>query len=215
VAVKPPANYRQRQAQATRERIAIAARALFADRGYVSTTVEAIAGRAGVAVPTVYGAFGSKTGILAEIRRLWLQEAGVLPLVAEALAEPDYDRRLELAARWHRQQMETGYDVISIHKQAQLIDPAAAESRKKALGAREREIRKFIEALEPGLRSGLDVQAALDIWVALEHEGIYQELVLNRGWHADRYEHWLAATLKHQLLGSTAEPSSAEASGQP
>src|SRR6266545_1700732 len=43
---------RRPKAQATRRRILDAARGLFVERGYVATTIEAIAAEAGVAVPT-------------------------------------------------------------------------------------------------------------------------------------------------------------------
>jgi hypothetical protein len=36
--------------------------------------------------------------------------------------------------------------------------------------------------------------------------GEYRELVIVRGWAPDRYEVWLAQTLKEQLLGETANP---------
>ena len=194
-------SYRQRQALATRERIAAAARSLFAERGYVATTIEAIAAAAGVAVPTVYSAFGSKRAILEEIRRLWIEQAEVQPLAAQALAEPDLGRRLELAARMHRQQLERGWDVVTIYQQAALADAAMATVRGRVLAGREAEIRKFIKALEAGLKPGVDVQAAMDIWIAVESQDVYHELVVNRRWSPARYEAWLADTLKHHLLG--------------
>ena len=46
-------SYRQQQAAATRDRIADAARSLFAEQGYGSTSIEAIAAEAGVAMRTV------------------------------------------------------------------------------------------------------------------------------------------------------------------
>src|SRR5260370_37645007 len=58
---------RRPRAQATRRRIRDAARRLFVERGYVATTIEAIAGEASVAVPTVYLAFGTKRALLAEL----------------------------------------------------------------------------------------------------------------------------------------------------
>src|SRR5260370_17833852 len=58
---------RRPRAQATRRRIRDAARRLFVERGYVATTIEAIAGEAGVAVPTVYLAFGTKPALLAAL----------------------------------------------------------------------------------------------------------------------------------------------------
>ncbi len=64
---------RQEQAAATRERIAEAARRLFGSAGYGSTSMEAIAAEAGVAVRTVYAAFGTKREILSLICERWLE----------------------------------------------------------------------------------------------------------------------------------------------
>jgi len=52
-----------------------AARERFATQGFVATTVPQIAKRAGVAVPTVYWAFGSKRALVKAIRDAWLAEA--------------------------------------------------------------------------------------------------------------------------------------------
>src|SRR5215467_8732359 len=49
---------------ATRQSVIAAARRLFGERGYAGTSIEAIAEAAGVAVPTVYAAFGNKRSIL-------------------------------------------------------------------------------------------------------------------------------------------------------
>src|SRR5215204_3120445 len=69
--IKPKRRYtsRRRQVQAaeTRRQIVEAARQLFAERGYVGTTIEAIAQAAGVAGETVYATFGSKRAILARL----------------------------------------------------------------------------------------------------------------------------------------------------
>src|ERR1051325_9451967 len=55
---------RKRRAEHTRERILDAARTLIARKGFAEATFESIAAQAGVAVPTVYAAFGSKSGIM-------------------------------------------------------------------------------------------------------------------------------------------------------
>lgn len=198
-------SYRQLQAQATRERVAGAARRLFAERGYVGTTLDAIGKAAGVAVPTVYKAFGNKKAILDEIRRVWIRDSEVRPLLAEAMAENDVRRRVELAARWHRQQLERGYDVITIYQEASRADPSIAEIWSQALRGREREKRRFIEALADHLSHRLTVKTATDIYVSLERPEIYAELVFDRGWSPEEYEEWLATTLKQQLLRQVRE----------
>ena len=52
------------QASATRRKIVEAASTLFLRDGFVSTTMAMIAKEAGVAVQTLYMAFGTKTAIL-------------------------------------------------------------------------------------------------------------------------------------------------------
>ena len=92
--VKSRSTYRQAQAAATRERIAEAARRLFGVAGYGSTSIEAIAAEAGVAVRTVYSAFGTKREILSLICEQWLERAQAREQAGEVLAEPDPARRL-------------------------------------------------------------------------------------------------------------------------
>jgi AcrR family transcriptional regulator len=57
----------------TKQRILSAARELFAERGYLETTMAAIANQAGVARATVYNNFEDKVDILAEIIRDYMR----------------------------------------------------------------------------------------------------------------------------------------------
>jgi TetR/AcrR family transcriptional regulator, regulator of autoinduction and epiphytic fitness len=200
VVVKGKTSYRELQARATRERIAQAARALFRERGYVATTIEAIAGSAGVAVPTVYSAFGSKKALLEEIRRLWIEQAEVRQLHGEALKEPDIRRRLELVARLHRQQMEGGHDVIKIYQEAARAEATIGKLWTAILQSRAREVSKVIQSMAAGLKPSLNVRTATDIYMALARPEIYEELVLERGWTLDDFQMWYAGCLRQQLL---------------
>lgn len=198
---RPELSYRQRQAQATRTRIAEAARRLFGGRGYAAATIEAIARDAGVAVPTVYAIYGSKKAILEEIRRIWIKESGVLELSAQALAEADFGRRLEMAAKMTRQQLERGYDVIAIYQDAARADPGMAKQWEKVLRNRDQEVTRFIKSLAGGLAPNVDIKTAVDLFWALGRPEVYRELVVDRGWSLARYERWLGTSLKQQLLG--------------
>ena len=113
-AVNAPATYRRMQAEQTRERIAAAARELFAAGGYRTTSMEAIAAKAGVAPRTVYSAFGAKREILSAICEKWLEDAGARELAGAALAEPDPKKRLRAAAHWLRALYEAGFDVVTL-----------------------------------------------------------------------------------------------------
>src|SRR5688572_33498396 len=58
---------RRAAAEGTKAAITGAARRLFTARGFAATPIEAIAKEAGVAIPTVYAAFGNKRAILVSI----------------------------------------------------------------------------------------------------------------------------------------------------
>jgi AcrR family transcriptional regulator len=192
--------YRQEQAAATRQRIASAARKLFGERGYGATTLAAIAAEAGVAEPTVYAVFGSKKGLLLALRQQMHAEVELPKLTAEANAAPDARRKLEGWARLLRRQMERSYDVIVAHREAARVDSAAAEEHRVVLDSRAGVMHELVRDLAPDLRSDLNVQTATDILWAFSNEEIYRELVQERGWSPDRYEAWMARTLKQQLL---------------
>src|SRR4030065_1517079 len=90
--------HRKRQAQVTRNMIVAAAQALFLEQGYICTTIEVIAERAGVAVSTVYAIFGSKRGILRAIRDTWHERSHIREVVAHNKPSSDPVERLEQLA---------------------------------------------------------------------------------------------------------------------
>lgn len=200
---------------ATREQVAQAARALFAERGYVATTIAAIADAADIPTPTIYSAFGNKLKILEEILWGWIAESDVQRQHDEALAVPDTRKRLQMAAHWNRRQLELGYDVISIYQDAARADPKMAQEWHRVEAGRERAVTQLVESLYPDLGAGLTVARAVDLYLTCTQPEVYRTLVLERGWSSESYEKWLAEQLIHQLLAprprrptkpSTAEP---------
>lgn len=192
--------YRQLQAQMTKERIVAAARLLMAQRGWTATTIDAIAAEAGVAPPTVYAVFANKRGLLEGMRESMLRDSKIPELMAEAAGEPAADRRLQLWARLIRQQMETSYDVIAIHREAARSDPEAAAAYRTVLDSRAKNFARFAEGLRRQLAPGIDKRTATDLLWAFSNEELWRELVEERGWSPARYEQWLARTLVAQLL---------------
>jgi len=192
--------YRQQQAEATRQRIVAGARSRFRERGYAATTIEQIAAEAGVGVATVYAAFGSKQGLLKGMREAMLAESGIPALLEEMKAAPDPRRKLEIQAKLVRQQMERSYDVIAAHREGSRASASVAEEHRGVLDARARVFQDIARQLEPGLAPGTDVRTAADILWVFSSEELYRELVIERGWSPDRFEHWLADTLRAQLL---------------
>ena len=200
----PGTTHRQRQALETRAQIVAAARRLFATRGYAGTTIQAIADESGVAVPTIYDAFRSKRGILEGARLAMLAESEIPALMVEAIAEPDAARKLDLAAKWIRQQMERSSDVIRAFREGSRLDPEVAADHRRILDNRGRSMARFIDSLADELGPRVSKREATDLLWAFSNEELYRELVEERGWSPDRFERWLAATLRQQLLGNGA-----------
>lgn len=198
--VKGPSGHRRRQAEATKHEVARVARALFAEHGYVATTISAIASESDIPLQTIYSAFGSKAGILDKITELWMAEAQTTTRADAYLSEPDPARKLRMLAGLNRRQMELGSDVVAIYREAAASDPQMAATLRNVLAVREREVRRLVEAVEPRLQQGLAVPAALDIVLALTLPEVYATLVGERGWSRSRYQEWLGDALVSLLL---------------
>jgi AcrR family transcriptional regulator len=203
--VKPRSTYRQAQAAATRDRIAEAARRLFADAGYGATSMETIAAEAGVAVRTVYSAFGAKREILSLICEQWLERARARERAGEVLAEPDPARRLRGAAGWLRTLYEAGFDVVMIFEAATDESPETRALLRSKLAGRNQAMDAMIASLEDHLRTPVpQVQA---VYRALAAPGVYRELVVESGWAPEAFERWVGDTLQRSATGGQATES--------
>ena len=190
--------HRQRQAMATRDQVARAARELFAERGYVATTIAAIAEAADIPVQTIYSAFGGKAKILQELTGRAIAPIDVLRRHEEARAHPDPAEGLRLSVAIQRHQYEVMFDVIDVYWEAARTDAEIAGILKGIMASREQAFAAHLAFIEASLRPGL--AEALDIYLALVVPEIYRTLVRERGWTPDRYEKWLGDTLVAQLL---------------
>lgn len=200
--VKRSGGYREEQAEATKDRVAAAARGLFAERGFAGTTITAISQAAGVPAQTIYSAFGTKARILARVSEVWMRETGTRASAEAYFEEPDAGRRLRLFAALNRQQLDAGADVLAIYRDAARSDPSMAAALDALMLAREREIAKLLASVESDLRAGLSVADALAITLALCVDAAYTTL-RDAGWDGARYEQWLGDLLVSQLLHGT------------
>ena len=179
-----------------------AARRLFLERGYAATTIPAIAEAAGVAVPTIYWAFGSKRAIVGEIREAWLAQAQTGARMREVLATDEPGARLEAYARFMGNQWATGAEALAIQQDAARADPEVAAEIVTVLEGRAKGLRAVVAPLGPYLRETLTVDTAHDLLLALSMLELYREL-RGRGWSDDAYQAWLGGVLREQLLGRT------------
>jgi AcrR family transcriptional regulator len=200
--VKERLTLRDERAAVTRRRIADAARTLFGSRGYGATTLQAVADEAGVAVQTVYAVYGSKAGILHELRDTVVRQPAAEALYEDAMREAKAERKLELFASSIRRRWEFGHDVVAIHGHAAATDPSVRAEVEQVLGMRRNGIARLARSLEGQLTSGIDSAYASAILDALTLPEVYAELTDIGGWSADDYEERLAKCLKGQLLGT-------------
>lgn len=190
--------YRQQQAEATKLRIAEAARLLFAARGYGATSMEAIAAEAGVGARTVYAVFGSKREILNCICERWLDQSGATPLAKRILSLVDPLERIHGAARWLTTLYATDFEVVRILDAAMDEDAETRKLLHSKLKGRNRVMDSLISSVKRELE--IDLEDARAIFRAFAAAGVYGELVAESGWTPARFEHWLATTLVTQLM---------------
>ena len=209
MSVKRPyrTSYRQMQARqrvgATRDLIAAAARRQFAQRGYVRTTITAIAKEAGVAVPTVYANFKTKRAILEHIVELTETMSDLNELRREFIAAPqDSRRKLELAVAFSSRLFVRAADVYHVLWAAAESDPAIARIYRQiedATRGRTGMVAKGFAAAGR-LRKGVDEREAADVLFTLGTPAVFYQLVNKFGWSTTRYEEWLVEAYERLLL---------------
>jgi AcrR family transcriptional regulator len=156
---RPTERTEARKAQ-VRERIVAAALDQVAEGGYASATVQAVAGRAGVATGTVYRHFPSKAQLFAEVfRRAAEHELGVLREVAAAGEAPAAERIAAVVEAGARRALAG--PVLAYAQIAEPVDPRV-EAERLALRRGYRDL--FAGLLCDGVAAGelepLDVDTA-------------------------------------------------------
>jgi len=199
---------RREQARATRGAVLAAARDLFIERGFVTTTIQAIADRAEVSPETVYATFGNKRSLLSSVIDVSITgDDEPVPLldrawVQEMRDEPDPRRRLRILARNGRTILERVTPIYEVLRGAAAADPKIAalwELYKSQRFAGQRELVRIVGA-GGSLRKGLSADAAADTLFTVGSPETYRLLTVDRGWTPDRFERWYARTLARLLL---------------
>lgn len=199
---------RAANAQSTRLAAIQAAARLFADHGFVATSLEDVAKEAGVSRATIFTSVGGKADLLKaayDVAVVGDDEPVPLPQRpwAQAVRDtPDPERMIDGYAHMIT---EVSGRVASVYEA--MRGAAAADAEARALLERMRSERRggaagFIGFLvaRAALRKGLDKTRAADVVWVLNDPGLYHLLVHDRGWTPVQFQQWLAATLKDQLL---------------
>jgi AcrR family transcriptional regulator len=199
---------RREQAQATRRRITDAGLDLFVRQGYAVTTLEQIAGQAGVAVQTVYFHFGNKRTLLKEIVDVVAvgddEPVALLdrPWMQQFRAEPDARRALTIWIRNSRAIFARIAPIMRIVRDAAGADPDM--TAQWDVNQQQRFIAHSTLAQQladkHGLRQGLSAAKAADILFALLSLDVYLLLTVERGWTPAQWERWITNTLAVAIL---------------
>lgn len=182
---------------ATRHDVLTAADALFRARGYAGTSVHDLAEAAGVAVQSIYNAFGSKRGVLAALA----EGLAGYALDPRIRTEPDAPAVLKLVAARLAEEHERTSALRATVREAAAGDGALADLERNRREGRLAAYRELARELKRrgALAEGVPVDdAALSISV-LGDAGTFR-LLRGRGWTQARYERWLERSLRAQLL---------------
>ena len=208
VNVGPEWPARRAKARATRAAVIEAAGDLFVAKGYLGTSVQAIADKAGVSRATVFNSVGGKLPLLRaafDVATVGDDEPIPLPQRPEAFAvraEPDPRKAVAGYAA-----MVTGVSrrVVGIYEAfrcAAGVDPRVrvqwTQIQEERLGGAKGFV-GILSAKGP-LRHGLTREDAADlVWILID-ASLYHRLVIERSWTTSRFQTWLGATMEAQLL---------------
>jgi AcrR family transcriptional regulator len=199
---------RRERARVTRRRVLDTARDLFIERGYVATTIDAIAERADVSSESVYSIFGNKRSLLAELVDVSIAgDADPVPVLQQAAVqrmgdEPDRRVRLRMLAALGRSILERRAEIDAVVAGAAAADPDIAALRDRGKAERfagQRELLRIVVG-DGNLRDGMDLATGAAILYAIGSPETYRLLVVDRGWSPERFERWYAETLARLLL---------------
>jgi AcrR family transcriptional regulator len=198
----------QARTRFARRAVLDAASALFLERGYGATTIDAISRESEVPQATVYRLFSSKQGILKAL--LDTSVAGD----DEPVPVADRPHVRSLLSSKDPMGMLAGLAAVSVAINARtapiyriLVSAADSDSEASVLldelsRQRQEGQGRLATSLARGgaLRPGLRARDAADVIHALASPELYRLLVIDRGWATERYENWLTETLAGQLL---------------
>jgi AcrR family transcriptional regulator len=201
---------REEHARHTRQRVVDAALRLFLERGYLATTIEAIAAEAAVAPATVYQAFGTKQAILARILDVTIagdtNPAALLDRdwVKHASQHPDPQTRLAQVIRHTSQVAARTAPIKEVMRDAAAADPAVRQLLQDDDQRRYITQQALVDLItgQDSLRPGCDRDHAAATFFALVNSHCYQLLATNLGWNPADWQQWLTRVLDRELFDS-------------
>src|SRR5262245_50879705 len=184
---------RAQQAQGTRRAIRDAAERLFLAKGYVATSITAIAEAAGVAPETVYATFKNKRALLKEIIDVTVAgdeepiPVSERPWLDEVRAETDQRRVLRMLDEAGLTRVARVGAMEQVLRDAAATDPELEALWREQQDARRRDIAAFVDLLAERRQLRGDRETAIDVVWATGGSETWRALVVERGWSVERY----------------------------
>jgi AcrR family transcriptional regulator len=204
---------RQAQSSATRRRVLSAAQACFEERGYVATTMRAIAERAQVSVETVHLTAAKRELLLAVFTLTVTGEDGPARLLERPepkaiLDDPDPVRRLRRVAEFVTRLNTRVTPLWRVFEQAAAADPQIATEYADLIARMRSELRDALTVLagRGDLRDDRPIDELADLLWLLALPDQYFRLCEQAGWSLERYEAWLAESMLDLLLAGPHRP---------
>jgi len=196
------------QASKTRSRVIHAATRLFVEQGYATTTMRAIAGEAGVSLPTVELLFGTKPQLLHVVLDVAIAgDDDPVPVLsrawaAEAQSKDDAVGFLSAVAQVLKEAQVRSAGVMLAAYEAAASDPDIGLLIADRELQRQRTASWIVDGIlkHASLRAGLDRAAAVDtVWMLMDPV-VFSRLTRHRGWSLERYAAWFADSIAQLLV---------------
>ena len=194
-----------------RASVLTAARGLFLERGYVRTTMAAVAEQAAVAVDTVYELVGRKPDLF----RLLIESAisgqdhavtaDDRAYVQQIRAEPTAGGKLRLYVAALAVIQDRLAPLVGVLQAAASAEPQLADLWHEIAERRAANMRRLASDLESTGQLAVPVQYAADVIWATNSPELYLLLVHQRGWTAAQYTAFLDDSWQRLLLRGKAE----------
>jgi AcrR family transcriptional regulator len=202
------ASGRREQARARRRAVVVAAEALFERDGFRSTTIAAVAERAGVSAESIYKGFGTKAALAKAVFDLVIAgDDEPVPVwrrsEADAIrAEPDIRRKIMLYSRGLAARQQRSAKVQILIRDGGHTDQTLTVLWQQLLAERLTGMtmlgRHLIESGQ--LREGIELDEVRDVLWTYTAVELYELLVVERGWPLDRYADWIGQAIAAALM---------------
>lgn len=201
------ASRRRQRADETRRAVVARARELFQEQGYAGTTIAQIAGAVGVSPELVYKSFGGKPGLVRAIYDEALLGSGAVPAEERSdqaqATTTDARALMQTFGRFVAEVSRLGAPVYLLIREAAANGDAEMRALREDVDASryERMLHNARQVLGRGLlRTGLSATEVADVFFAVTSAGLYETLVLQRGWTPERLGAFVATTLTAALV---------------